>query len=116
MQQARPWTQPARVECLLCGATARWLVYLPEPQEDGKWRDTEDAFAGTLETTPALSCEKHYAQMMADLILIASHVGGVAAAPLRATWRGWFHDSTYVGRLVWDFHLWRCARIVEAAA
>lgn len=114
MQQARPWARPTSDQCVRCGVTARWLVFLPEVLEDGTWRDTDDAFAGTLVTTPALSCEEHCADMMSDLVPVASHVGGVAAAPLRATWRGWFLDRTWAGRLVWRVQLWRCRRVTEA--
>ena len=115
MRQARPWRYPAPSECARCDAAAQWLVYLPEVMSDGTLRDREAAFAGTLLIEPALSCDEHCAQMMDDVIPASSMAGGVAAAPLRATWRGWFLDNTTLGRLLWRLHLRRCARFIATA-
>ncbi len=113
MQQSRPWARPTPVPCVRCGGVASRLVYLPELREDGTLQGGKAAFADALPTTTALACEGHCEQMMVDLIPLVNPLYGVAAAPLRATLRGWFYDSTWIGRRVWRFQLWRWARLVK---
>ena len=109
MQQATPWRRPANLPCSRCGSAATHLVYVPELDAAGKLHDKEAAFAGALTARPLLACLPHSESLMPELISLAGPAG-VAAAPLRATWKGYFFEQTLPGRLVWRVLMARWTR------
>ena len=100
MEQARPWRQRPDVQCGVCGGLASWLVFKPEFGPDGTLLDSPAAFAGLLTQAPVLACTGHRDGLMDDIVRGQPPDVFATAAPLRATWRGWFYDRTVPGRVV----------------